>query len=149
MPAATTRELLDHVRHFHHQVGEFYDSLREKTTRRRVKLLLDYLHYHQKKLEQALDVFDAVADKDVMETWFQYTPPEDFMDELIQTASPELEFQQVLAIATRIDEEVTQFYRHLADMAPIPKMRELFTDLARNLADAKRQLIRDALSLDM
>ena len=51
MAYETVRDILDRVRNFHDQVGEYYHRLYSIADKERVRILLDYLSRHEKHLK--------------------------------------------------------------------------------------------------
>ncbi|MDD5582371.1 MAG: hypothetical protein PHS99_04055, partial [Candidatus Marinimicrobia bacterium] len=49
------RDVLNYSKEFHHQLDEYYKTLNNKTDKIRVKMLLDYLMDHEKKLEKNIE----------------------------------------------------------------------------------------------
>ncbi len=74
MAYETVKDVFDRIRTFHHRVGDYYDRLYSIADTERVKILLDYMSRHEKKLELCISEYEHDAAKDVLEAWFKYTP---------------------------------------------------------------------------
>jgi rubrerythrin len=143
-----TRDVIDHVRAFHAQVGELYRRLAEGADRERVRLLLNYMGRHEKHLEASLAAFEEQAASGLLDTWFQYDPEEETLARLTDVAvDPGMGVDDVIALAMRVDDGLIGLYEELAACALSADVKELFANLLELEKQEKSKAIRGALEM--
>ena len=143
-----TQDVLDHARTFHNELRRLYEQLSTETQKERVKMLLEYLSHHEKHLEQSLAAYEESASERVLDTWFKYVPQEDKLKEFQDVKlEPDMSIDDVVDVALRMDNCLVEFYKDMAEVAVIPEVKEVFTNLLAMEEKEKRKLVRDALRL--
>nr|MBS0019122.1 hypothetical protein [Gammaproteobacteria bacterium] len=144
-----TRDVLDHARSFHHQVGALYQRLENQAEKERVQMLLDYLGRHERHLEKSLADYEEEASKRIMDTWFQYTLEEDPSDLLSEVQiKGDMSVDDVVRLALRLDDYLIDLYKNMAENTDIPEVKEMFTNLLELEQQEEHQIARNALRLD-
>ncbi len=144
-----TRDVLDHARSFHHQVGELYQRLENRAEKERVQMLLDYLRRHERHLEESLADYEEDASKRILDTWFQYTLEEDPSNLLSEVEiKADMAVNDVVRLALRLDDYLIDLYRSMVDNTDISEVKEIFTNLLELEQQDEHQLARNALRLD-
>jgi len=130
MPFNQTKDVLDHARKFHRKLSEFYEDLKESTTKERTRALLDYMSRHEKYLDDCLAEYEDQVSANVLDTFFNYgstssreTVISDF------EIKPEMEIDDVVAAAMHFDAYLIRFYREMAERTLNSKVREVFENL--------------------
>lgn len=144
----TTRDVLDHARAFHGELGKLYERLAGEAQQERVKMLLNYLSRHEEHLEEGLAQYEEGASKRILDTWFKYVPGEDRLRECqsIQLER-DMSVDDVVAVALRLDTCLLDLYKEMADTAVSQEVKDVFTNLLDMEEQEKHKLARNTLLL--
>lgn len=131
-PFKQIRDIFSISRGFHDQLSLFYERLRDRTQRKRVRLLLDYLSRHETNLNRCLGQFADHTSSAVLDTWVQYVPDaEPFPHLETLRVAADMSTDDVVALALRLDDALIQFYEQLRDEAGSAEVREVFESMLR------------------
>jgi hypothetical protein len=150
MAFKTTKDVLDHAREFHGHVSEYYRRLSEKNRKARVKMLLDYMIWHEKELEKALARYEEGVSEKVLNTWFQYPPPEGVLQVCMDMNFEEKEnltVDDVVDMALELDKCLIQLYEAMVERSEYEEVREVFKNLLEAEKRRKLNFVRDAMHL--
>ena len=142
------REMLDRVRDFHEELGNYYHQLSEAADRERIKLLLDHISKHKKRLHDGLAAYEKDAPQQVLNTWVD----SEYCDQVLALcettfASRETDVDGVIEAAIEIDNSLIDFYREVAEHATSERVREVFQNLIELEESDLRHLALSALQL--
>lgn len=146
----TTKDVLDHAREFHGYVGDYYRRLSEKNRKARVRMLLDYMSWHEKELEKALARYEEQVSEKVRNTWFQYPPPEGVVQVCMDMNFEEKEnltVDEVVDMALELDKCLLQLYEAMVERSEYEEVREVFKNLLEAKKRRKLDFVRDAMHL--
>lgn len=149
MTVDQTRSIIDHVREFHEQLGEYYHRLADAADRTRVRLLLDYMSQHEVRLANALAKYEHSAPAKVLETWLQSAEETNVL-RTAQATLAELKIDhsasvsQVIEMGIRLSDCVLAVYRDLAERAEPYSVRQVINTLFEMEQRAQQQFARDA-----
>ncbi len=125
-----TRDVLDKARAFHRELSAFYRRMEDRADRERVKLLLDYLSGHERKMEERLAQFEETAARRILDTWYKYAPGDEIREALKLVRVEEgMTAPEIICMALRLDENLLRLYRRAAELAPAEPVRQLFQGL--------------------
>lgn len=148
MASLQIKEILDHIRRYHHQLANQLEELKSHQSDPRIRLLLEYMSRHEINFEKTLSGYEKDTAKSILETWIKYVP-----DDAITQAANQLKLHDemsagdILAAVIEFDRALTDMYRELADETSVPRVQELFTKLI-DLEDRKdRKLSISVLEL--
>jgi rubrerythrin len=113
-------------------LSAFYERLRDRAQRKRVRLLLDYLSRHETNLNRCLGQFADHTSLAVLDTWVQYVPdvhPFPHLESI--EVAPALSTDDVIALALQLDDALIAFYRQLCDEADSSEVRDVFESMLR------------------
>jgi rubrerythrin len=147
MAFETTKDVLDHAREFHTQLSDFYSLLSRKSEKERVKLLLDYMSQHEKYLEETLTRYEEEVSGKILNTWFQYPPPQEILDtcrEVNINETENLTVDDVIEMAVKLDQCLIDLYKEMIKNSETDQMREIFTNLMEMEKRQELELVRDA-----
>lgn len=136
------KDVLAQARQFYRYTAEYYQKLREKSDRQRVRMLLDYMARREKGFAEIVAEYqDSAADK-ITETWMQFTPPQAVTDylESLETR-PVQSVDELLKIAREIDQHLLDYYQTLVNTAPLPKIRAAFANLMNSTLQKEREVL--------
>ena len=144
----TLRDVIQFSRELHEELAERYEDVRDHSTRERARLLLDYLARHERHLQQSLQRYQRDAADRLLDAWFSYMPEhrlEDIVAEVEMFA--DMEVDQILAEALKLDDHLIALYREMAQRAPSVQVREVCQNLLQLEASEQIRAARGALSL--
>ncbi len=146
MPVETTRDVIDQARAFHRQLRDVYSQLQEKAHKERIKLLLEYMSAHEVQLEENLEAFEEVANKQVLDSWFQY-PPEQIHQVTVDGIKniDDLTIDDIINLALKFDDMLLNFYQESADKAELRSAKDVFNNLVAEQQQARRTFVRQIL----
>lgn len=142
----TTREILQGFEQLHRQLARHYRQMGDNTSQERLKLLLDYLDSHEKRLQKAMQRTAADTGANVLNTWYRDAPA---LDNVMATLAPRTpdSLETLVEQVQTLNQHLVQMFEQLAANGPIDSVRELFTDLARQEKQEATQIQWAALRL--
>ena len=148
MPCMTTRELLVHLRRFHHRLHTLYAGSTESMQRPRVKMLLAYLARHERRIELALTDYENAAADRILETPLGFMPDATAVQDLAYTDfAPQMTIHELVRLALGFDQRLVSFLREVAQRAPAGNLRDMFIDLVRKEQGEEHTIARVAVAL--
>jgi hypothetical protein len=145
MPNLRVRDLLDQVKDFHHHLVSFYADLGAIAKKERVKLLLELMAQHERQLEESLAAYERHAATRILDSWFEFTPDLARCQSLESVSlQPDMSVDEAVETALLFDKCLTEYYRQLAEIAPVPEVRELFESLVESEESESRAIARAA-----
>jgi hypothetical protein len=143
-----TRDVLEHVRHFHLEISDLYDRLSAQSDKERLKLLLDYMSQREKKLARALSEFTDETSQNILDTWFQYTHDNDRLrcPDLHLTADTTVD--DIMRFGLALADCFIDLYREIAATADSEEIAAVFRNLLDSEEGEKLKLARNAQLLN-
>lgn len=142
------RDMLDRVRDFHGQLGDYYHQLSETADRERIKLLLDHMSNQKKQLRDGLAAFEQEVSKQVLDTWVDSEFCDQALSTCEQTFAPrDTSVEGVIKAAMDMDNCLIGFYREVVEHVESEHVREVFQNLIAMEAGDLRNLALGALQL--
>lgn len=142
----TTRDILHGFEQLHRQLARHYQRMGDSAEQERLKLLLDYLRRHEKRLQLTLRRTGASADGKVLNTWYRDAPA---LDEVMATLAPPPpeNLDSLIDHVLRLNQHLVELFEQLAANGPTDAVQALFTNLAKQEKQASTQLQMATLSL--
>ena len=130
MTYKTIREIIDYVRAAHRKAAR---CCREAThaSSDRTSMLADLFRDREAVQADALRKFEETGQQELLETWVQFVPSEEMGRALgaLRTSTGE-DPAAMLRRCLELQEQIVDLFRHLAEVAGSPEVRELFSKLA-------------------
>lgn len=144
------KQVIHDSKMIHVKLRQVYGEINEMDQPEQVKMLLNYLIVDQHRIEEVFTIFEAVNQQSVMENWMQYSPSID-VPALInkQLIKPEMTLEEVTQLATQYGEALVAFYHEVADETDLPKVSDIFKNLAEMEIKDNQKQFRAALFEDM
>jgi len=141
-----TRDVLDHVRAFHERVSSFYENLADEANQQRTRMILDYMSRHEKHLQESIGRYEEDAAKEILDTWFQYSPEEDLLVRLTDIeVTHDMSVDDVVGIAMRLDDSLIELYGELEESALSENVKDLFSNLLELEKQEEHKIARTGL----
>jgi rubrerythrin len=138
-----TRDLLEHARRFHAELGGYYRQLEQQADQTRVRLLLDYLSGREAEISRALADFINETPERVLDAWFGYADGE----EVLKCPSVEVgagtTVEDIMRIATRLHECSVEVFETVARESDSEEVRAVFQSLAASAQKEWQKLARN------
>lgn len=149
MSFETTRDLLQGAQQLHQKLSRYYQKVSKKTDKERIKMLLEYLSRHERRLADSVKKYTDGAADNVLQTWYQYAPRKN-LDDLLKDIeiTPDMPIDEVLRSVIAFDDALIALYQELAQHAGSPTVRDVFTNLLEMEKSEKLRSVRDALMLN-
>jgi len=148
MAYETVKDVFDRVGKFHHQVSEYYHRLHDIADKERVKILLDYMSRHERKLEKYISEYEDDAPKVVLDSWFKYTPASTYKECFEDSElNHDMSIEDVITVALRLDDCLINAFKRIVDSAESTRIKEVFCSLLRTAENEKRKFVQEALEL--
>ena len=145
MTVEQTRSIIDHTRIFHGWTSQYYHRLADSTQRSRVKLLLDYMSEHEKRLADCLAAYEDTAPQKILNTWLQSAGTTDAAKLLEDVElGPRMSVDDVIDLGVSLSECALVVVRNLAEGAEPESVRQVFANLSSLEEKAQQQFVRDA-----
>lgn len=131
MPYGPANEIITHARECYQIVSNFYQQLTDKAKSTRVKMLLDYLARHEKRLAQTLADYEKEVQSKALSEWYHYSQEHElFKNELNPDKySEDMSVDDVLKLVDMIDGCFIRSYQGMVDTATNKNVREIFENL--------------------
>jgi hypothetical protein len=138
------RDVLARVAAFHRHMRAEFERLEEKSARARTQLVLDYLQVQEQSLAKSLERFRSEAPRELLDTWFQYSPVDEVPEAFSDIALPaDMDIADVVQVAARFNAWLVENYRQLAEESDIPELRQLFESLIAQQQEEQRRLAKN------
>lgn len=125
-----TKDILNHISHFHDILSEYYHQISTETDSKRLKLLLDYLSDRETKIKNIINQYSDVASHKILDNWFQYSLCSDKMIELKRIMDSKiLEVEKIVDLVVQFDDCFINMLKEIANNADNEATRELFINL--------------------
>ncbi len=148
MAYETVADVFDRVRNFHAQVGKYYNQLYLIADKEKVKLLLDYMSRHEKKLELCMSEYEDNASKDILNTWFKHTPASTYQECFKDSdLNHSMSIDDVISVALRLDDCIINAFKRIVDSSESNRIKEIFTCLLKSAEREKKKFVNEALEL--
>lgn len=149
MPSTQVKDILEHIRTFHHQVSEYYKELSSQEPDERVELLLQYLARHEENFNETLGKYEEEAAQGVLDTWLQFAA-DDTIDAALQPIELDknMDPDEIIRYAMILDRRLIQLYREIADSTGVSSVRDLFSNLILMEESKDRQYARSLSDFD-
>ncbi|MBB3182959.1 ubiquinone biosynthesis protein UbiJ [Halomonas fontilapidosi] len=146
------KELVAWAADYHRGLAEQYDQLAAGDVNDRVRMALEYLAEHERKMQTELAEYlkEKSQHRKVLETWFD--DPEDFphaptLDRLTGSISCD-SVQDVLSTALTMHRTLQDLYAHRVERATAEDEREFFAALSNGHDAEVRRIARDMQRLE-
>jgi hypothetical protein len=148
MAYETVKDVFDRVRSFHNQVSGYYHRLYAIADKERVKMLLDYMSRHEKKLELCMAEYEDNASKDILNTWFKYTPASTYQECFRDSdLNHDMSIDDVISVALRLDDCIINAFKRIVDSSESNRIKEIFTCLLKSAEKERKKFVNEALEL--
>ncbi|TDO16612.1 2-hydroxyacyl-CoA dehydratase [Halomonas ventosae] len=146
------KELVAWAADYHRGLAEQYDQLAATDVNDRVRMALEYLAEHERKMQRELTSYleEESKHRNVLETWFD--DPADFphaptLERLTHNISCD-SVQDVLSTALTMHRTLQDLYAHRVELASAQAEREFFASLSSGHEAEVRRLVRDMQRLE-
>ena len=144
MPLEQARDVVIQARTFHQELGLFYKKLEHHAHRERVKLLLEYLVDHERRMAEHMDALQESLPRTVLDTWFRNAPEMPAPVSMDTTGiSPDMTPAEVICMALDLDERMLKVFKHVALQSPVQEVREAFMELYEEGRRERNKLVLD------
>lgn len=145
MANVRVRDLLDQVKDFHRHLSGYYTNLSTVAKKERVKMLLDFIALHEEQLAECLAAYEEDAATHVLDTWFEFTPDLTRCERLEDVSlNPDMSVDEAVRTVLLFDQCLAEYYKQLAELSPLPEIRELFENLMEAEQGESRRTARAA-----
>ena len=145
MSVEQARTIIDHTRDFHQRISSYYHRLADSTQQERVKLLLDYMCEHEKRLALGIEEYENSAPDSILNTWFltpECTDATKFLEDI--PLKSDLSVETIVELGIKATSCVMQVYKTLAEQAEPESVRQVFSNLLQMEEKSQQQFVRDA-----
>jgi len=130
MPFNQTKDVLNQARKFHQKLSEFYEGLKDSSSKERTRALLGYMSRHEQYLGECLAAFQKDVSKNVLDSYYQYGSEATRLKEITEfKIKPEMDVDDVITAAMHFDACLIKFYSEMVTRAPSSAVREVFENL--------------------
>jgi rubrerythrin len=130
MPFNQTKDVLNQARKFHQKLNEFYEGLKDSSSKERTRALLGYMSRHEQYLDECLAIFQKDVSKNILDSYYQYVSDATRLKEITEfKIKPDMEVEDVVTAAMHFDACLIKFYSEMVNRAPSSAVREVFENL--------------------
>lgn len=149
MRTEQVKDILEHTRHFHELISDFYQNLSQNTDKERLKIILDYLSEHELHLEKAFAEYEKTASKKILNVWLPFSPCQERLTEFkVQIQSEEITIKEIIQKVIELDDCVINMYRDLVSQADNQDVKDVFYSILDFETHEKRVAMRDLVWME-
>lgn len=141
------KEVLQRAGAFHARLADVYRWIAERSTKEEKKRMLAYMATQEEDARRMLDEFVRTSESRALETWLHFIPPTTL--HLNDLPRPDMELDELVASATRLDQSLDQLYDRLATYTAAPGTQEALGRLRDLQREKERKLSKAALLEDL
>lgn len=132
MPSTQVRDVLDHIRSYHHRLSGFYGDLSGTVTDERVRILLRDMAKREQDIDDVLADYEAEASPLILNTWIQFAADASLEEVFDETFDEGISPEEIVRFATDHDRKLIDFYRDMVGSTAAEDVQQLFTNLVAN-----------------
>ncbi len=130
MPFNQTKDVLNQARKFHQKLSEFYEGLKDSSSKERTRALLGYMSRHEQYLDECLAAFQKDVSKNVLDSYYQYDSSATKLSQITEfKIKPDMDVEDVVTAAMHFDACLIKFYSEMVNRAPSSAVKEVFENL--------------------
>ena len=143
------RDVFREVSRLHSELADYYERLSDTADQERVKLLLNHIGSHSRRLEKSLKAYEGDTHRRVMDAFVDCVSCGDILITCRQMpVTPDMSVEGVTRLAIDVDRCLQRFYREVADKAESENVRELFRNLIDQEESELHKLALDAIAAE-
>ncbi len=149
MAFETVRDIIEHARHFHNRLSEFYQQLSSASEKEKIRILLNYMSRHEQNMAECLTRYEKESARKLLDTWFKF-PPEMAGCKCFECVQwrPDMSVNEIIDLAMKVDACLISLYRKTAEKAVSQEIKDLFTKLLEMEQKEETNALRNALNYD-
>ncbi len=130
MPFQTTKDLIESIHDYHAALEDLFGRRASETVDETSGRMLRYLHERERRSREIVGEIEREGEPRVLRRWFGFTatPVRPAGEDEVQ---PNMEVDQLLALAMSLQNQLVAYCRRLAEAAPITAVQDLFLGIAR------------------
>ena len=149
MPYEQVKDLVRKLARFHGEISSKFETMESSCRREKVKMLLDYMTEHEKKLETGLLEFEKTADPALMKTYFSFTPDRKRWEALqAMQLAEDASFRDAVDLVLEADQLLLDLLQEIVCNTETEDVHRLFQSLLENARKQRNKFVRDALMLE-
>lgn len=141
------REVLERAGTFHARLADAYRWIAERATQDEKKRMLAYMATQEDDARRLLEEYVRTSDAQALETWLHFIPPTTL--QLRDMPRPDMDLEELVGSATRLDQSLTNLYDRLATYTAAPGTQEALGQLRDLQREKGRKLSKAALLDDL
>jgi hypothetical protein len=149
MANVSVDQVLERVQRFHERLAALYAGLQDSANEARVRMLAGCMADREARLSRALHGYRKdPANATTLGAWFKVDPLPRALGVDDLTLAPGMTTDELCTIGLMLDRRLGEFVEHISDAASLPRIRELFADLAAQEEAEQRQTARTTLEVE-
>jgi len=141
------KEVLQRAGAFHARLADAYRWIAERASREEKKQMLAYMAEQEEDARRMLDEYVRTSQSQALETWLHFIPPTTL--QLSDMPRPDMELDELVASASKLDQSLTTLYDRLATYTAAPGTQEALGRLRDLQREKERKLSKAALLEDL
>ncbi|MBF1802333.1 hypothetical protein [Alloalcanivorax profundimaris] len=150
MKVETFSDVLDWTRAVHRNLADCAAHCGAGSRHEKVRMLLDYVHEHETRLNRILESSQKDADPAALNSWayefFEKAPVRPH--EACAADFKDKDTGEIISAVLAQHNKIIEFYRYMASRAEVPSTQALMTNLLELEQNEARRMARDAGELD-
>jgi len=120
-------ELLPEINSIYTQLDEYYQDLDQHLNNELSREMVKYIKTKKQLLGEMLKYYSKAGNKEVLQTWIQFTPDYDFDQQIeIFKLDPDMGISKVQQIVVNNETWLLEFYEYIVKTTSSSKVKELF-----------------------
>ena len=144
-----TKDIIARAISFHQIIGVYYENCMKNTDNPRLKMLLQYLMDHEKKLLNGLSEYGIKAPSNILHTWFQFSTCSEKFGQLKKRLShinPSID--EIRELTIDLYECISTQFELMAENADVDEVKQVFQNIANKEKKEQKKLVRNFQLLD-
>jgi hypothetical protein len=149
MANVSVDQMLERVQRSHERLAALYAGLLDGANDARVRLLARCMADREARLSRPLQGYRTdPANAATVGVWFKVDPLPRALGVEDLTLAPDMTTDQLCAVGLMLDRRLGEFVEHISEAASLPRIRDLFADLAAQEEAEQRQTARATLEVE-
>ena len=138
------KDIIEFAVSFHRFVGGYYQDCLVNTQNPRLRMILNYLVEHEKKILEGFTEYEENAPVNILETWFQFSTCSEKFNLLKENLNPiKPSIDEVKSLTISLYACIITQFENLAEDAEVDKVKDVFINIAMKEKKEQKKLARN------
>lgn len=123
------KDILQEINLIYNRLYDFYDTLLKVTEDEKAREVIKYVKGNKKLFSDILNDYKKSGEKEVLETWLQFTPEYTLNKQLRNFEKTDNDINKINLLVIQFETWLLDFYDYIIRTTPSTKVKEIFERL--------------------